>query len=384
MKLAVLTSHVIQYQTPLFKKLTKETDLTVYFCWDFGMKETYDAQFKKNVSWDIPLLDGFRWELLRNYSPRPSSSFGGHMNPGIISELIKNRPDAILVYGWNGFTEWMAFVTAWILGIKILIHSESPLNQEVTKAKWLIGLKKIGLGFLFGIMRAALYIGSENKKFYEFYGVPQSKLFFAPYAVDNERFISKHLELKEKREEIKKNLNLPDRPTILFVGKLMPKKNPGDLLEAFRAISEKASLVFVGDGELKEALLKKVETEKIPNVIFAGFKNQTELPLYYEAADIFGLPSGLGETWGLVINEAMCFEKPIIASSMVGCVPDLIREGENGYSFPPGDVEALRSSLVKLIDSYEREKFGKKSLEIIKSYSHEEDVKAILESIRIT
>ncbi len=115
-KLAILVSHPIQYQAPLFKKLAErpEVDLTVYFCWDFGVKETYDSEFGKKLEWNIPLLDGYQYKFLKNYSLKPSSGFWGQINPSIILELLTNKYDAILIFGWNSFTNWLAFFTAFI------------------------------------------------------------------------------------------------------------------------------------------------------------------------------------------------------------------------------------------------------------------------------
>ncbi len=113
-KLAVLTSHPIQYQAPLFKKLVErpEVDLTVYFCWDFGVKEEYDVEFGKKIKWDIPLLEDYKYKFLKNFSLKPSSKFWGQINFGITNELRKNNYDAILVFGWNSFTNWLFFLTS--------------------------------------------------------------------------------------------------------------------------------------------------------------------------------------------------------------------------------------------------------------------------------
>lgn len=377
-KISILTSHVIQYQTPFFKKLAEKADLKVYFCWDFGMKKTYDPEFRKEISWDIPLLEGFSWRLLRNLSLSPSSAFWGKINPGIILSLARDNPDALLLYGWNGITEWMAIFASWILRIPIIIHSESPVGQEVKKKKWLLIIKKIVLGFLFRIMKAAVFIGEENKKFYEFYGVPSRKLFFSPYSVDNERLRN------SSTEDMRNGLNLDKEDVvILFTGKLIYKKRPMDLLRAYEKLDfQKKALVFVGDGELRGELEQYVKSKNINKVVFVGFQNQTELPNWYAMSDIFVLPSGEGETWGLVVNEAMNFGLPIVVSDVVGCGPDLVRSGDNGFIFKLGDVDALVGALSKLTDKNMRDKFGRESLEIIKYYSYEKEVDGVLEAIK--
>ena len=115
---------------------------------------------------------------------------------------------------------------------------------------------------------------------------------------------------------------------------------------------------------------------------FVGFKNQTELPKYYAIADVFVLPSQTGETWGLVVNEAMCFGLPIIASDIIGCAPDLVRHGENGFVFPSGNKEKLSDSIQDLISNQEkRMRFGNESLKIIQGYNYDKDVEGILSAL---
>ena len=393
--MAVLNAHPVQYQAPLFKKISEnpEIDLMVYFCWDFGVKEaSFDAQFGKKIKWDISVLEGYKYKFLKNYSLKPSSDFLGQINFGIIKEIYnlkKQNYNAVVVFGWNAFTNWLAFLTAFILGLPIFLRGESPLNQELLKPKWKIKIKKIILGTLFKFISVFLYIGEENKKFYRFYGVPEEKLFFTPYAVDNSRFIKAARDLKYKKKYLRKELGIDEKSVvILFVGKLIEKKRPMDLLKAYELLSKnqnlktKTCLLFVGDGALWPELENYAKENNLQDVHFVGFKNQTELPQYYAMADIFVLPSGVGETWGLVINEAMCFGLAIIVSDRIGCAKDLARNGENGYIFPFSDAGKLSEYLGNLIEDNKKiKRFGEKSFEIIQNYSHQGDVGGTLTAL---
>ena len=84
------------------------------------------------------------------------------------------------------------------------------------------------------------------------------------------------------------------------------------------------------------------------NVRFIGFINQSAMPRYYGASDVFVLPS-IDEPWGLAINEAMCAGLPIVASSELGCIPDLVRDRGNGLVFQAGNIAALADALRLLI-----------------------------------
>ena len=402
-KLAILASHPIQYQAPLFKKITENSqiDLMVYFNWDFGVgEESFADEFGKKIKWDIPILEGYKYKFLKNFFLKPSDIFFGQINLGIIKELVINNYDAVVVFGWNSFTNWLVFLTKFIHRTRIILQSESPLNQELLKSKWKIKIKKIILGWLFKHISAFLYIGEENKKFYQFYDIPEEKLFFAPYAVDNDRFIKAGKSLMENRNDLRNKIGIAENDAvILFVGKMIEKKHPMDLLKAYELMisnqelvtsnqgkvkNANSHLIFVGDGILRAELERYVKENNLKNLHFAGFKNQTELPQYYALADIFVLPSGIGETWGLVVNEAMCFSLLVIVSDVVGCGQDLVRQNENGFVFLLGDINKLAERLKELAENKEkREQFGKKSFEIIQKYSYKKDIEGILKALKI-
>lgn len=383
MKLSILTSHPIQYQTPFFKKIASlsndRIDLHVYFSWKSGIEGSFDEQFGTYVKWDIQLLDGFLSTFINNYSPKKGPSFWGQINPGIIRHLIRDRPDALLVYGWNAMTNWIAIFSAKILGIPILLHGESSFIQEQGRHGIGYHLRTLCLRILFSQIDAFLYIGENNRKFYLSHLGERAlkRLFFVPYAVENERFFLDSQNRSGCRGIIRAEYGIQDDECLfLFTGKLSQKKRPFDILAAFQKIQlQKTHLFFVGTGELLPSLRHHVSRHQLDTVHFLGFQNQTLLANWYLASDVFILPSDANETWGLVINEAMCFSLPILASDRVGCVPDLVHSGENGYIFPCGDVDALANSMKKLADSKTlRRELGKNSLNRIQSYSHNTDI----------
>ncbi len=386
-KLAIFMSHPIQYQVSLLGKLAKNINFKthVYFFWNFGVKETYEVDFKREIKWDIPILEGYQYSFLKNFSLRPSPNFWGEINLGVISEIVRHRYDAILIFGWGLFSNWLAIIAALLSGTRIILHGESPMNQEAGKKGLKHAVRNMVLKKLFKRISAFLYIGEENKKFYEHFGISQEKLFFAPYAVDNKRYFKEVESLIADKNKLKKAAGISESgAAILFVGKLFEKKRPMDLLRAYEILLKswrgdiKPSLIFVGDGSLRNELERYAADHGLTKVYFPGFKNQLELPSFYALADVFVLPSGLGETWGLVVNEAMCFGLPVIVSDVVGCGADLVRHGENGFVFPLGDSKQLAGHLSDiLINEQVRKKFGKRSRQIIENYSQERDVEGI-------
>jgi glycosyltransferase involved in cell wall biosynthesis len=378
-KLAVLSSHPIQYQVPLFKKLSASPtiDLKVYFCSNYGVKEKIDPGFRVKFKWNIPLLEGYDYKFLQNYSFFPMSSFFWLINPGIVNEIMTKKYDAILIHGYGTFTNWVAFLIAFITKTPVLFHGETTLFNQSNRVESFF--KKI----LFSKVKSFLYIGKASKEFYKYYGVPEDRLFSTPYSVDNEFFITENKRLQKRKHKIKEELCIPpDIPVVLYISKLIKRKRPFDLIFAFNKIKERAVLVFVGDGELKHSMEDYVNKNKIKNVFFLGFKNQKELPMYYSIGDIFVLPSSY-ESWGLVINEAMCFELPIITTNKVACAQDLVYHGENGFVYSVGDIESLSYYVKKLlIDEEMRKNMGKNSLKIISYWNYDKCVEGILQALR--
>ena len=379
-RVAFLISHPIQYNSPLFKKIAEEPgiDLTVYYCSKEGLERMEDKGFGKDIAWDIPLLEGYKYKFLNNYSMLHTVSFApfGLFNPGIISELKRGKFDALIVHGWNYLTYWLAFAAAFYLKLPLILRSEMHLNQELLKPKWKLFLKKFLLGALFRGASGFLAIGTENREFYRFYGADEKKIFMVPYSVDNERFMAENKKLKMEREGLREGLGISrDAKVILFAGKLIPKKRPLDLLKAYgKVTAADKALVFVGDGRLRGELESFAKERRLENVFFAGFKNQSEIAQFYALSDILVLPSVAGETWGLVVNEAMCFGLPVVVSDLCGCVADLLEDGRNGYKFRAGDIDSLVSAIDKVMQEGQLPGMGGESLRIIAKWSYQEEI----------
>ena len=142
------------------------------------------------------------------------------------------------------------------------------------------------------------------------------------------------------------------------------------MLRVFARLSPDSNcLVFVGDGDLRKPLIDYVKSKRIANVHFPGFQNRSQITKYYAMADLLVLPS-IRETWGMVVNEAMCFSLPVILSSAVGAVEDMMIEGVNGFSFTSGDDDGLFSALDKFInlELEDQKLMGAQSFAIIENW----------------
>jgi glycosyltransferase involved in cell wall biosynthesis len=386
-KVAALYSHPTQYAAPLIREIASiaNIDFTVYYCSRQGVEETLDKQFGTIFKWDIPLLGGYNYTFLPNFGDtKRDGVFFRLINPAIVRELYNKRYDFLIVHGYEHFTKWIAFATAVLCGTKIILRGESnSLNKRTLLVRV---VKRIILRLLFYFIHAAIYIGHANRTYYLEYGLPEKKLFFAPYIVDNTFFQNEHKKLSPRRRELRERVGVNDeRPLILFAGKLLEKKQPIFLLKAYQKVREETNcaLVFAGDGILREEILKIVSAEKIPDVTITGFLNQSQISEAYTLADIFVLPS-YNEPWGVVVNEAMNFGLPVIVTENVGCAPDLVQEGQNGWVVGVGDLDTLSGKIKEMVIGESlRATFGQKSKEIIKSYSPKRCAIGILKAMGI-
>lgn len=383
--LAYVVSHPIQYQAPLLRFIASQQDinLTVFFLSDISLKSYKDRGFGEDIKWDVPLLDGYNYEFLPAISSRNRLSFWQPINYGLARRLRVGKFNALWVHGYGHLSCIQAIITAYRLGIKVLMRGESNLiSAPRSSLKHL--LKDSFIKQLFAICDGFLCIGSLNREYYRHYGIPEDRLFSMPYAVDNTFFQERAVEARSKRESFRSSLGLqPGRPIILYASKLMVRKHPMDLLEAYIQLSPdgiqepKPYLLYVGNGEEREHLEARAAATSWNSIHFLGFQNQTKLPAFFDLCDVFVLPSTY-EPWGLIVNEVMNAGKPIIVSDQVGCATDLVRNGENGFVFPVRDILSLAKALDTILRNPEKAKWmGKMSLERISKWGFSEDLKGI-------
>ncbi len=380
-RVACIVTHPIQYQAPMFRYLaaSSEIDLTVFFLSDLSIREYRDRGFGVAVKWDVPLLEGYRSEFLPAFGARDTLSFWRPFSHSLSRRLAAGRFDALWVHGYAHQALIRAIGAARALGIKVLLRGESHLGSESARPLRHV-LKRIMIPRLFGRIDGFLTIGQRNREYYRAYGVPEARLFAMPYAVDNDFFRGRAAAARGTREELRAELGLaPGRPIVLFASKLQRRKRARDLLEAHAQILAGTAdaplpyLLIVGDGEERAPLERRAREIAPDSVRFAGFRNQTEMPRFYDLCDVFVLPSE-AEPWGLVINEVMNAAKPVIVSDQVGAAPDLVADGVSGVVYPAGGVAALARCIQRVLASPEHgAAMGARGLEIISRYSLEAD-----------
>ncbi|MBI2061782.1 MAG: glycosyltransferase family 4 protein [Nitrospirae bacterium] len=387
LRVAYIVQHPVQYHAPFFRRLAarREIRLTVLYCENFGPSSGFDADFRSKFKWDVPLLGGYDHEFLRNVSPLPfvpsRAFFWRLINPGVIPPIVRGSFDVVAIHGYAISTYWLAFLAARLRGVPVVLAGESvwlPANERPKG-----GIRERLLRALCSRAGACAAIGTSSRRFYEAHGVPRDRIFLAPYAVDNDFFIREAARRRRERAAALSRWNLPpDRPMVMFSGKLIERKRPGDVLEALDRCGLDVSLLVVGDGPLREDLRRRVANLNRVHAVFTGFQNQSAMPGLYALADVFVMPSGPGETFGLAVNEAMCAGLPVIASDRVPCAEDLVEAGANGFVYPAGHVELLGGYLKRLLrDSKLRRSMGKASLGKIRSWNHRRSADGFVQAV---
>jgi glycosyltransferase involved in cell wall biosynthesis len=371
-RLAVVTTHPIQYNAPWFKLLNDRSkiEIKVFYTWHQAQNgEKFDPGFGKNVKWDIPLLEGYNHTFVENKSSDPGSHhYNGIVNPTLNTEIEIYGPDAILVFGWS-FNSHLKCLKFFKGKIPILFRGDSTLLDEQKGIKKV--LRRVFLRHVYKNIDFGLYVGTNNKKYYLKHGLKERQLFSVPHAIDNNRFTGDEAWYKSNAIKWRRKFNIGDNDiAFLFAGKLEKKKNPELLIQAFEeTLTNHTHLVIVGNGE-EESKLKETYSH-VQNLHFLEFQNQSLMPSVYNMCDVFALPSqGPGETWGLALNEAMACKKAVLASDMCGGAVDLVEVGKNGFIFRSGDKEDLIHKMHMMINDKNRLRImGEASFKIIQKFS---------------
>lgn len=390
LRLAYFVSHPIQYQAPLLRRIAQERDIyfKVFFRSDLSVREYRDPGFGVPVKWDVPLLEGYEHEFLPLLLGSDELTPLKPVNYGIRRILREQHFDAVWVHGYSTSSNLQAIMAANALRVPVLLRTDSNLFDRPRSRKKLMA-KQVFFRWLGKRVSAALSVGESNTDYWRHYFGEQFPVFSCRYAVDNEFFQRTCAEAAETREEFRRSLSLePGRPIILFASKFQTRKRCIDLIDAYLLVTKSDSperapyLLIIGDGEEREALETHAQRAVPGNIRFLGFRNQTELPRFYDLCNVFVLAS-VHEPWGLAINEVMNAARPVIVSDQVGCHRDLVQNGINGYVVKACDPGALADAIHKVLaDKDTWQAMGAMSREIVQNYNFGANVDGLRQALQ--
>ena len=384
--LGILSTHPIQYDAPFFRRLAacQDMDTSVFYCLNPAPSQQ-GVGFGTSFLWDVDLTGGYRHRFLKNVSSKPGlASFNGCNTPQIADIIRDGGFDAFLVLGWNTRSMWQAMLASWKHGVPVLVRADNQLDASGNPAKG--AGKRLVYPWFIRKFSVCLARGLRSEEYFRHYGA--SRIARLPHFVDNDYFSRRAGEERPKRQALRQALGIgPDEVVFLFEGKFEKKKRPMDLILAFQKIAAvkndpRMRLILVGDGTLRRECESYVSRHQLA-AVFTGFYNQTKMPEAYAVSDALVLPSDRGETWGLVVNEAMASGVPVVVSEAAGCSPDLVASGRTGFTYPCGDVDALCSAMAQVAAADHRA-MGEDARRHIADYSIEAAVAHLRAALQMT
>lgn len=381
-RLAVVATHPIQYQAPLWRALAQSgvVKLKVFYAGDHGVNERVDPLYGQAFAWDIPLLGGYDYEFVRSVEVPGLPKLSNRYPTGLCHRLKAGRYEAVLINGYMNAAAWAGYRTARKLNIPILLRGDSHLYGRRTSVSTAVK-KPLLRRFLSGVS-FCLAIGEWNRRYWKYFGMSSQQIRTTIMAIDNARFRVAASENRERSSQLRAEWGVGAGDTVfIFVGNFGHHKGIDVLVEAFldlRRSRDAVHLVLIGAGPLDRELRSR--TARTSAVHWPGFINQADLPVYLGAADVFVLPSRF-EPWGLVVNEAMACGLPAIVSDAVGAGPDLISGPDAGQVVPAGDAAALVAAMERSCDPMMRGRWREKIAPILDRASFEHNVQTIVECL---
>ena len=346
--LTVVVTHPIQYYAPLYRRLAARNrlDLHVTYLSDAGASIYVDPGFGREIAWDVPLLDGYDYTVLRPRLPLSDLGFWGRSDPGLADVLARTAPDWVLIYGYASRMNWATVRWARKAGARVAYTSDSNIHDPRSRAVQMI--KRPLLRKFFASIDAFFAPSDSNVAYLRSFDAPDARIHHVPFAIDTARF----------------RVGAPGpgaaRPyDFLWAGKFIALKRPGDFVDALdrlaRSTSRTIRACLVGDGPLDATLRQRANV--LPEnceLSFLGFVNQSAMPGVLQGADTLVFSSDR-EPYGLIATEAAAAGAALIVADNIGCVGQrsVARPGVNTLTYRVGDVAALAAQMQLLRDDRE-------------------------------
>lgn len=349
--LVVIETHPVQYHAPVYRALQQQfgVPVTAIYGSDFSVAGYHDREFDTNFAWDTDLLTGYRSVFLSRVAEggaRSAEDVRADKVPEVLRQL---RPAAVLCVGYSPRFYRQVCWHVWRSRLPLLFRAETTdhAQERGPLKRW---LRDRMLRWLYHRCQRLLYVGLRSREHYLRLGCSPQKLVFSPYCVDASVWATEEADRCCLRDATRQAWGVADHAiVVLMSGKLVPRKGPDLLIRAVKLLTaeqrQRYVIIFLGDGAMREDLARLAAASPTVAVRFTGFRKQRELSRFYHGADLLVLASRSGETWGLVVNEALHHGLPCVVSDQVGCAPDLIQPGTTGEVFPANDPEGLRHAL---------------------------------------
>jgi glycosyltransferase involved in cell wall biosynthesis len=355
--LLIVETHPVQYRSPIYSRLHElcPGQIHVVYGSDFSLRGGLDPGFSRPVAWDTDLLAGYPSTVLDETLRQAPNGWRGLKGRGLPALIRRHQPKAILLNSLNYLYDYTAYVSARLAGIPVWMRCETQ-DEAFPRSSFKTFLRSAYYRLLYTGIDKAFVIGALNRRHWLRHGLRPDQLLAAYYCTPDRAGGLNVLQREQKRQSLRMNLGIgADQCVVAFFGKLISKKDPNLLLQSLPFLSpslrEHLALLFVGSGDLQEDL--EIQASHLQDRLgvpsfFPGFINQRALVDWYLAADVVVLPSRrAGETWGLVVNEALQAGCAVVVSEAVGCSADF-GSLERFRTIPVGAADHLAQALMDL------------------------------------
>lgn len=352
MKILFYTNIPSPYRVTFFNELGKHCDLTVVF-------ETAIST-ERDDAWKRFEFKNFKGIILKGIRTRVDAAFC----PGIIKYIKKNSYDHIVVTQLASLTAIWAVAYMRMRGIEYCYEGDGGF---VGKTK---GIKASLKRFIIKSARICFSTSEEFDKYCMAYGAKKEKIYRYPFSSVLEDDVLQSPLNREEKNVYKKHNLMDEEFVILTVGQFIHRKGFDILLEASKSLDDRIGIYIVGGKPTPEYLEMKHKWN-LQNVHFVDFMNRGKLAEYYQAADVFVLPTR-EDIWGLVVNEAMSYALPVITTDRCIAGLEMVKEEKNGFIVKVDDVKDLADKLLRIVESeHLRKKCAEGALETIETYTIE-------------
>jgi len=382
--LGIFDSHPVQYRAPLYRELQKLLPgaFHVFYATDNSLTGRVDPGFGREIAWDENLLHGYPTTVLHGEHAHRAGGAFSLTGRGVPSIFDAHCFQAVLQTQWLYAYDFRVLWEARRRGIPVWIRHETQ-DEAFCRGMIKSAVRNLGYRILYSQVEHAFSIGELNRNHLIEHGIQAQSISMARYCTEDRFETMEASEISRLGNDQRKLLGIEDDEIVIgFFGKLIPKKNPGLLIEAIKKLGREGgrplALLFVGSGMLEDALKNSSESlsKSGIRIIFSGFVNQSKITPFYAATDILVLPSGrLGETWGLVVNEALQGGCSAVISDAAGCHLEF-GGWEHCRIFPDGDAAELAKSIRELTEYPPTSRHWCRS-EMVERYSVKESAKAI-------
>jgi glycosyltransferase involved in cell wall biosynthesis len=344
-KVGLIQNTLAPYRIPLFEKISESPniDFSLYLMSEDKPSYPQWKEYLSNVSFKVEIVPGIRIVL-------PSLS-QICINPGLLTRLIKMRPDIVFCSGFSLSGIW-AIIYKILCRKRMVIWSE---ETDITKDyRSFVGLRKVIRKMMVRFADGFVDAGQLSREYIQGLLPKNSKkAYYRSYnAVDSDKFYGVCKEITENPSEYDDFISRFPEKNILFSGRLVELKGIAPMIDIYEKVVHEmdtpVGLILLGQGDMLDYIIEQKEKRKLDNIFVEGFIMQDQYPKYFAIADLFLLLSQY-DCNPLVIFEALSCGLPIIASDRVGNAPDFVNDNENGFVVKRDDHDDIARKIVHVL-----------------------------------